>query len=113
MNKVLKSSLAAILLMMAAAAFAEQPVYKLRVDGLACPFCAYGVEKKLGAVAGVQHVDVDIGSGTVVVTMAEGAALDEPAARKAVKEAGFSLRGVEPAASGTKGKSAETRGASK
>ena len=36
------------------AAMAVSPAYKLQVDGLACPFCAYGVEKKLNAVNGVK-----------------------------------------------------------
>lgn len=79
------------------AATAAPQAYKLRVDGLSCPFCAYGIEKKLGAVKGVQRIEVDIASGTVVVIMAEGAILDEASANKAVKEAGFSLRGLEQA----------------
>ncbi|MGQ0752119.1 MAG: heavy-metal-associated domain-containing protein [Betaproteobacteria bacterium] len=73
--------------------------YKLRVDGLACSFCAYGVEKKLNAIKGVQRVEVDIATGTVTVTRAEGVSLDETAAKKAVKDAGFTLRGFEPAPS--------------
>jgi mercuric ion binding protein len=75
--------------------------YRLRVDGLACPFCAYGIEKKLGALEGVRRIEVDIASGTVAVTMTEGATLDEEAAGKAVEEAGFTLRGFEPAAEAT------------
>jgi mercuric ion binding protein len=82
-------------LIMMTAALAGQPSYKLRVDGLSCPFCAYGIEKKLGAIKGVQRTEVDISSGTVTVTMAENASLDEAAAKKAVKEAGFSLRSFE------------------
>jgi len=35
------------LVLMSVSAFAAQQAYKLRVDGLACPFCAYGVEKKI------------------------------------------------------------------
>lgn len=69
--------------------------YQLGVDGLACPFCAFGVEKKLGAIKGVQQVAVDIAANSVTVTMAEGATLDEATARKAVKDAGFSLRSFE------------------
>lgn len=67
--------------------------YVLEVDGLACPFCAYGVEKRLSAVEGVESIDTDIKSGRVVVTLAEGKALTEAAARKAVKDAGFTLKG--------------------
>ena len=35
------------------AAFAAGTEYQLRVDGLACPFCAYGIEKKLKKTEGV------------------------------------------------------------
>ncbi|MCC4116275.1 heavy-metal-associated domain-containing protein [Aromatoleum toluclasticum] len=86
-----------------ATAVAAPQTYKLRVDGLSCPFCAYGIEKKLGALQGVGRIEVDIASGTVAVTMAEGATLDEAAARKAVKEAGFSLRSLEPAPAAPQG----------
>lgn len=71
------------------------PTYQLHVDGLSCPFCAYGLEKKLGAVPGVQGLETRIKDGTVIVTMKDGVTLDEALARKAVKEAGFSLRKLE------------------
>lgn len=68
-------------------------VYTIQADGLACPFCAYGIEKQLSAIEGVASVETDIKSGTVTVTMKEGAALDEKVARKAVERAGFTMRG--------------------
>lgn len=70
-------------------------LYKLYVDGLACPFCAYGIEKKLNAVEGVEKLDIDINAGVVSVTMAEGATLDEATAKQIVKDAGFTLRDFE------------------
>lgn len=103
-NALKRIALILSLMVVTTAALAGQQAYKLRVDGLACPFCAYGIEKKLGAVKGVQRVEVDIGAGAVTVTMAEGAALDEASAQKAVKEAGFSLRGFEPARPAPQGK---------
>ncbi len=74
------------------AAWAGQ-VYKLKVDGLACPFCAYGIEKKLKAVKGVEKLKVYINKGLVVVTMRDGATLTKSRARQIVKDAGFALRG--------------------
>lgn len=67
-------------------------VYKIRVDGLACPFCAYGVEKKLKAVPGVKSLNISINSGTVTVTMSAGATLSRAVARQAIKESGFTMR---------------------
>ena len=68
-------------------------VYQLLVDGLACPFCAYGVEKQLSKIDGVEKIDTDISAGTVTITMAIGAELHEPVAREAVEAAAFTLRG--------------------
>ena len=36
--------------------------YKLRVDGLACPFCSYGIEKQLGKLPGVTSLKTNIKS---------------------------------------------------
>lgn len=80
------------LLLLAPLAHAGSAVYSLQVDGLACPFCAYGIEKKLSAIDGVEQIDVDIKEGQVIVTLADGASLSEDRARQAVKDAGFTLR---------------------
>jgi copper chaperone CopZ len=75
------------------AALASGPSYRIDVTGLACPFCAYGIEKKLNAVKGVEHLETNIKEGTVIVTMKDGVTLDQVTARRAVKDAGFTLNG--------------------
>ena len=97
-NGIARRLALALGLVLAASVVQAQNTYRIRVDGLACPFCAYGIEKKLAAIDGVARVETDIAAGIVAVTMAEGATLDEAAARRAVNEAGFSLRGFEPVA---------------
>ena len=72
-------------------------VYQLEVAGLACPFCAYGIEKELRAIDGVAAVETRIEAATVRVRMREGATLDRATAKKAVRSAGFSLRGFSSA----------------
>ena len=77
------------------------PVYSIQVDGLACPFCAYGVEKQLHAIEGVESVATEIKTGVVTITMHGGAMLTEEAAKKAVEDAGFKFGGLtKPEASG-------------
>lgn len=61
-------------------AMAEGAGYRLEVAGLACPFCAYGIEKQLNALEGVERVETQIKEGAVIVTMTEGATLDEATA---------------------------------
>ncbi|MDP2681470.1 MAG: heavy-metal-associated domain-containing protein [Deltaproteobacteria bacterium] len=88
-------AIALSLILVATSVLAAPASYRLRVDGLACPFCAYGIEKKLGALEGVQSVETHIKDGVVIVTMKGGVTLDEATAKKAVKEAGFNLRSFE------------------
>ncbi len=82
------------------AALASGPSYRIEVAGLACPFCAYGIEKKLTAIEGVERVETNIKEGTVIVIMKDGARLDMATAERAVKGAGFTLKGFEREAPG-------------
>ena len=81
-------------MVLSSTAFSAGNQYALAVDGLACPFCAYGVEKTLSAIEGVESVETDVKSGQVLVTLAEGKTLSEEVARQAVKDAGFTLRSL-------------------
>ena len=90
-----RMAVALSLVMMSTGVWAAPPAYRLHVDGLACPFCTYGIEKKLVAIPGVQGLETRIKDGTLIVTMKDGVALDEATARQAVKAAGFSLRRFE------------------
>ncbi len=92
MSAIRRISLVIVLLGLPITAHAVSNVYELKVDGLACPFCAYGIEKKLSRLEGVAEVEVDLKEGRVVVTMTEGKTLSEAHARKAVTEAGFTLK---------------------
>ena len=70
----------------------EKTVYTFQADGLACPFCAYGIEKQVQKLKGVVSVSTDVASGNVTVTMQQGAALEQSAIDGAVKKAGFTMR---------------------
>ena len=77
-----------------AAAFADGTRYELRVDGLACPFCAYGIEKKLNAIDGVDEVDIDLNSGLVTVDVTEGTSLNDLQMTKLFNDTGFTYRSM-------------------
>jgi mercuric ion binding protein len=66
----------------------------LRVDGLACPFCAYGLEKKVMKLEGIQSYDVDMKKGEVYIGLKDNADISIDTLKKAVKEAGFTLRSI-------------------
>ncbi len=70
---------------------AEFTEAELRVDGMACPFCAFGIEKKLRGVDGVRDLEVLLDEGVIEL----GFEADSPATVRsldeAVKNAGFTL----------------------
>jgi mercuric ion binding protein len=70
------------------------------VDGLACPFCAYGLEKKLTPLPGVTAVRIDYQAGWVELTLGDGATLEEATIRRAVRAAGFTPRAIHRVAPG-------------
>ncbi len=95
MRRAFPALLLTIGLTVAAIAQAAGPTYRVHVAGLACPFCAYGIEKSLSAIDGVARVETHMEDGVVIVEMAEGETLDRAAAKHAVKDAGFTLDGFE------------------
>jgi len=89
MRKIL---IGAGILLILSIAQADEAVYTIQVDGLSCPFCAYGIEKQLSAIDGVGNVTVNISKGLVNVTMQQDIILNKEQARQAVTDAGFTLR---------------------
>lgn len=100
-------SLLVAMLVFSIAALAADNQYVLGVDGLACPFCAYGIEKRLNRIDGVTGVKVDVGESVVHVTMQEGKVLTEDRASRAVDEAGFTVRSFSEAEGETGGNDAQ------
>lgn len=66
----------------------------IQVDGLSCPFCAYGLEKNLKKVKDVESVDIDMKTGQVTVIIKSDTQVDDQALRQAVKKAGFTARDI-------------------
>lgn len=83
-----------LLLLWSLTAIAGGTQYVMRVDGLACPYCAYGIEKKLKQIEGVEKIDVDLEKGLVTVNVREGVELTEPQMVQLFKDAGFTYRSM-------------------
>ena len=50
----------------------------VQVDGLSCPFCAYGLEKKLRKVDNVASLEIYVSEGRAVLNPEPGTNLDNP-----------------------------------
>lgn len=74
---------------------AEGPVkVTVTVDGLSCPFCAYGLEKKVKQMEGVSAFLINIEGGYVEVIFEEREFFEEESLEEAVKDAGFTPRNI-------------------
>ncbi len=67
----------------------------VHVDGMACPFCAFSVEKKLERIKGVESLEIKINEGRVVLLLKPDASVDSTVVKQKITEAGFTPRKVE------------------
>jgi mercuric ion binding protein len=65
------------------------------VTGLSCPFCAYGLEKRLRKLDGLDSLSIDFKTGSVVLTVRDGSLASDARLRQLVKEAGFEATKIE------------------
>jgi mercuric ion binding protein len=87
--KTLYTMLAALLLLFSNPAYARVSSLSVEVNGMACPFCAFGVEKRLKTVTGVASASVDMKTGKAFVTAMPELSIDYENVPQAVKDAGF------------------------
>ena len=66
----------------------------VRVDGLSCPFCAYGLEKKLKKMEGVEGFSIHIELGRVEIIFSDEDLYDKNKVKEVVREAGFTPKGI-------------------
>lgn len=59
------------------------------IDGMACPFCTYNIQRQLEGVEGVERVDVSLEKGEATVTLSEQDPATAKQLREAVESAGF------------------------
>ncbi len=102
MRRITVSVLAAFTLVAVARPAASQVTRATAaVEGMACPFCAFGVEKKLKQVRGVATVEVQMEAGTAELSAAQGASIEVGQIPQAIRKAGFTPGKLEVTASGT------------
>jgi len=94
--KPLHSILTALFLLAATSILQAEDTlrWELRVDGLACPYCAYGVEKKLKAIDGVRQVSVDLEKGIVHVEALPQTEITASRMETLMRDAGFTFRSM-------------------
>ena len=76
---------------------AEEEVYTydIKVEGMACAFCAYNVSKRLQELPGVVDRSVVVDLGTKQVELISQGKLEKPALERALADSGFSVANME------------------
>ncbi len=82
---------AALFVSLTQVVLAATTVYSIRVDGLACPYCAYGIEKKLNKIDGVKFINMDLDKGLVTVESYD-VKLSDSQLQQLFQDSGFTYR---------------------
>jgi len=84
--------------------FAESDTQKImiKVEGLYCPFCAYGLEKQLKKIKGFKKVEVNLKHGIAELHIKQGVTVTDAAIQTAVEDAGFDSASIERLSKGDK-----------
>lgn len=65
------------------------------VEGMQCPFCAYGIRKHLAKLPGARKVEVELAKNQAIVTFAPDATVGDKDIQRAVRNAGFTAGKIE------------------
>lgn len=74
----------------------------IKVEGLYCPFCAYGLEKNLKKLKGFKKVEVNLKHGVAELHIEPGVTVTDKAIQQAVEDAGFDTASIERRQNGVK-----------
>lgn len=74
----------------------QEMVYvKIEINGMACPYCAFGMEKELKEVAGVEKVDIELKEGLAFISTPINQKPSKESLKKIIIDGGFSIGRIE------------------
>ncbi len=97
-------ALAVLMLTAAGEALGQVHRVTVQVDGLACPFCAYNIEKRVKTLDGLDPtapIATSIEAGAATFAWKPNVDFDPAAVRTAIRQAGFTPRRIEVSVLGT------------
>lgn len=94
LNQKIKFLFVIYILLFGSICYAAEAFYEIRADGLACSYCAYGIEKKFMKISGVKHVNINLKQGKVMVTGDKNLSLDENQLKILFHDSGFTYRKI-------------------
>ncbi len=75
---------------------AQSSVYiKIEIKGMACPYCAFGMEKELKKVAGVENVEIELKEGLAYISTPTNQKPSKESLEKIIVNGGFTVGKIE------------------
>jgi mercuric ion binding protein len=84
-----------MLMMLAVTATSTAATIEMTVNGLVCAFCAQGIEKELKKFPATAEVVVNLEHRLVAVSLKDGQDIADVDLRKALTDAGYTVRSIE------------------
>jgi copper chaperone CopZ len=88
-NTIMVTLIIGMMTMFSANAQQNMDKFMVQVDGLGCPFCAYGLEKKFKEFKGIKSVKIDIETGDFSFSYPAEKSLSLTDVEKQVENAGY------------------------
>lgn len=74
----------------------EERVYiKIEIKGMACPYCAFGMEKELKKIAGVDNVEIELKEGLAYISTPIDQEPTKESLEKIIVDGGFTVGEIE------------------
>jgi copper chaperone CopZ len=84
-----------MLILLAVSATSAAATIEMAVNGLVCAFCAQGIEKKLKKFPATAEVVVNLEHRIVAVSLKDGLDIADADLRKALTDAGYTVKSIE------------------
>ena len=88
-KSIIKTVVLTLMVVFTAVAQDGRDKFMVQVDGLGCPFCAYGLEKKFKEFKGIKDVKIDIETGDFSFSYPSEKMLSMADVEKQVEKAGY------------------------
>ncbi|RUT73309.1 heavy-metal-associated domain-containing protein [Ancylomarina longa] len=73
----------------------ERVYIKIEIKGMACPYCAFGMEKELKKVAGVDNVEIELKEGLAYISTPISQKPTKESLEKIIIDGGFTVGTIE------------------
>ncbi len=73
----------------------ERIYVKIEIKGMACPYCAFGMEKELKKVAGVDNVEIELKKGLAYISTPISQKPTKKSLEKIIANASFTVGKIE------------------